>query len=333
MFQAKFFVRIIINILIGIFLIWIWLKFVDIDKILVQLSKVNILSLTPVFFFLFLSSFLRSLRFKIFLSEIKQIKLLDLFLLNGAAQMLNFFIPVRAGEIAKGVYLNTRYQLKLGKAIIWVFIDRFVDFLVVLLAAGVLLAVVPTTLSINFIIVITVILFLVSGLTYLAIFQLNFSKKLANFLSRLFIEKHIKLYFERFSNLILDSFKVLDRHPKDLFFMIVLTVSGYAADGAVWYFTFSSLGVNVEYLKMYLGQLLSALTYLVPAAPGYVGSAEASGLLILSGVFGIDANLASSMTVLFHIISAVFVLVFGLSAVFFLKLDLGLIFRKALRKE
>lgn len=332
MFQPKFLVRILINILIGAFLIWVWLRFVNIHEILTQISRVNPLSLLPVFFFLFLSSFLRAVRLKIFLSEIKKIPLIDLTFLNGASQMLNFFIPIRAGEVAKGVYLNTRYGIHMGKAVIWVFIDRFVDFLVVLIAAGLLLAVVPTSLSITVIKAIIVILAFSLAGSYLAIFQLNFSKKLSKFLSGLLIEKHIKLYFERFSDFILDSFKVLDRHPRDLFLMILLTVFGYAADAAVWYFSFLALGASVEYVKMYLGQLLSALTYLVPAAPGYVGSAEASGLLILSGIFGIDNNLASAMVVLFHIISAVFVLVFGLSAVFFLKLDLGLILKKALRK-
>ena len=84
---------------------------------------------------------------------------------------------------------------------------------------------------------------------------------------------------------------------------------------------------------MYLGQLLSALTYLIPAAPGYIGSAEASGLLIFSGIFGINTNLASSMTVLFHIASGVFVLFYGLISVFSLKLDLRLILKKALKKD
>lgn len=332
MFQPKFLVRILINALIGVVLIWIWLKFVNIQEILTQLSKVNSISLLPVFFFFFLSSFLRSIRLKIFLSGIKKISLLDLTLLNGASQMLNFFIPIRAGEIAKGVYLNTRYGLHMGKAIIWVFIDRFVDFLVILLAASLLVLLLPTKLPQSFANTSFIIFALSASGTYLAVFQLNLSKKIANFLSNLLIEKHIKRYFERFSNFILQSFTVLDRHPKDLFLMVLLTIAAYATDGAVWYFTFLALGVRVEYIMMYLGQLLSALTYLVPAAPGYIGSAEASGLLILSGVFGIDNNLASSMIVLFHIVTAVFILVFGLISVFYLKLDLGLIFKKVLKK-
>lgn len=115
--------------------------------------------------------------------------------------------------------------------------------------------------------------------------------------------------------------------------MIVLTLLAYAVDAGIWFFTFQSLGVNPGYIKMYLGQMLSALTYLIPAAPGYVGSAEVSGTLILSGVFGFEVNLASSMIVLSHLTTAIFVIIFGLISIFNLKLDLGLILKKALGKK
>ena len=62
------------------------------------------------------------------------------------SQLLSFTIPVRAGEIAKGVYLSTEYNLHFGKAIIWVFLDRFLDFWAVLGLSLILLLVIPTNL-------------------------------------------------------------------------------------------------------------------------------------------------------------------------------------------
>lgn len=324
--------KILFNTILGLVLIFVWSRFVDLAEIARTISGVNLFSLLPIFISMFLSPILRAIRLKIFLGEIKKIRLLDLIYLNGVAMFLNFFIPIRAGELAKGIYLNTRYDLKLAKSIIWVFIDRFVDFLVVLLLAGILLIIIPTSLSIIVIKIIIVILTLVLGIAYLAIFKVDFSRKIVKFLTPLFIEKHIKIYFERFSHFILDAFTVLDRHPKDLFLMVIASILAYAADAGVWYFTFIALGFGQDFIKMYLGQLLSALTYLIPAAPGYVGSAEASGLLILSGIFKINANLASSMIVLFHLLTALFVLIFGLISIFNLKINLGLVLKKVLRK-
>ncbi|MBI2020061.1 flippase-like domain-containing protein [Candidatus Daviesbacteria bacterium] len=325
-------VKILFNLLFGVILILVWLKFVDVKQIVNTISGLNPKSLIWVFIFLLLSPIIRAIRLKVFLSEIKKIPLKDLIFLSGVAVMLNFFIPIRAGEIAKGVYLSSNYGLKFGKSIIWVFLDRFVDFMVVLLMSVILLVVIPTALNITFIMIITVIFIAALGLSYFAIFKIGFAKKLINFLSHLLIFNSIKRYFDSFSHFILDSFLILRRHPKDLSLMIILTVLAYGADAAIWYFTFVALNAPQDFLKMYLGQLLSALTYLIPSAPGYVGSAEASGLLILSGVFSMETNLASAMIVLSHILIAIFVPAFGLISVFSLKVDLGVILRKALKK-
>lgn len=324
--------KILFNTVLGIVLIFIWSRFVDLQQIFQTLSTVNLLYLGPILLFFLLSPIIRAVRLQIFLAEIKKIKLLDLIFLNGAAQMLNFFIPIRAGEVAKGVYLNTHYDLNLGKAVVWVFIDRFVDFLVILLLASILFFIVPTSLSITFIIIIIVILASALVLTYLLIYQANFAKKLFNSLRHLLIVSSIKIYFDRVTGFILDAFSVLNRHPKDLILMIGITILAYFVDAAIWYFSFLALGVNQDFLKMYLGQLLSALTYLIPAAPGYVGSAEASGLVVLSGVFGIQPNLASAMIVLFHITAAIFILVFGLISIYSLKINVGSLLKKALGK-
>lgn len=326
-------IKILFNTILGIILIFIWSRFVDLGQIILTVKKANFVYLGPIFLFMLLSPAVRALRLKIFLAEVKSINLKDLIFLTGVAQMLNFFIPIRAGEIAKGIYLNTHYKLNLGKSVVWIFLDRLLDFLAVLMLAGVLLLIIPTSLSIKFITIIIIILSLALGLTYLAVFQINFSRKIVNFLRHLLIFNSIKIYFESFTSFILESFSILDRHPKDLSLMILLTILAYGADAAIWYFTFIALGFPQDFGKMYLGQLLSALTYLIPAAPGYIGSAEASGLLIFSGIFGINANLASAMTVLVHILSAVFVLVFGLISVFSLKINLRLILQKALKRR
>lgn len=325
--------KILFNSALGLILIFIWSRFVDLNQILSNLSKVNLIYLGPVILFMLLSPIIRAIRLKIFLAEVKKISLLDLIFLNGAAMMLNFFIPVRAGEVAKGVYLNTKYGLPLGKSIIWIFIDRFVDFLAVLILATVLFFVAPTTLSITFIKIITIILTTVLFLTYFVVYKIDFTKKMFTFLRHLLIVNRIKIYFDKFSHFILESFSILNRHPRDLSLMVGITVLAYGADAAIWYFSFKALEISQDYLEMYLGQLLSALTYLIPAAPGYVGSAEASGTLILSGVFGINTNLASAMIVLLHVTSAIFVLIFGLISIYSLKIEVGALLKRVLKKE
>lgn len=332
MFATKTLFKILVNTGIGAILILIWLRFVNIDEILITLSTANIIKLVPVFIFILLSPAIRAIRLKVFLMPIKNIPVLDLIFLNGLGMLFNFLIPIRGGEIAKGIYLNTTFKLPLSKSLVWIFLDRFIDFMAVLILAAILLLLIPTSLPLNFIMIIIFIAIIMIILIYLMVYKPVFAKKILGFLTSLLIVNSIKIYFERIYNFFLSSFVILRRSPKDIILMFVLTVLAYAADGAIWYYTFLALNSSQYYLKMYLGQILSALTYLVPAAPGYVGSAEASGLLIFSGVFGISPDLASSMTVLFHICIALFILVFGITSVYFLKIDAGMIVKKILNR-
>lgn len=331
--SKSIFLKIAINTGIGIFLILVWLRFVNLNEILATLSKVELIKILPLFFFMLLSPVIRALRLKVFLSPMQKISLKDLIFLNGVATMLNFFIPIRAGEIAKGVYLHSNYKLPFGKSLIWIFLDRFIDFLVVLVMASLLFFIIPTSLNINFIIIIIIIFFIGLLLTHFMVYKVNLAIKIFNFLTYLLIVNSIKIYFRHIYTYFINSFVILKRKPQDLGILFVLTALAYVADAAIWFFTFLAIGSNQDFFKMYLAQLLSALTYLVPAAPGYVGSAEASGLLIFSGVFGINPNLASSMTVLFHVATVLFVACFGIASVYFLKIDLGLIFKKVLNRS
>lgn len=326
-------IKIIFNTILGLGLVFVWLQFVNISEIFKVISNVNVIWLLPVFICMFLSPYLRALRLKYFLAPIKKTSLKDLFFLNGAAMMFNFFIPIRIGEVLKGGYLNSKYGIHLGKAVIWIFLDRFVDFLMVLLLGCIFLLSIKTNINANIVLTISSMLAISFLLTYFSIFQDKFARKLVGLIKHLLVFKLLKEKFESISHFILDSFSILRREKKELGVLVFITILSYGADAGIWFFTFIALGFPQDFFKMYLAQMLSALTYLVPAAPGYVGSAEASGLLILSGVFGIENNLASAMIVLFHILSAIFVIIFGLISVFSLKLDVGTLLKKAFRTK
>ncbi|QQG43115.1 MAG: flippase-like domain-containing protein [Candidatus Daviesbacteria bacterium] len=324
--------RIAVNTLIGLFLIWIWLKFVNLGEIGQILSKIELQYLGLIFLMMFLSPAIRAVRLKFFLKPVKNLPIKDLIFLNGFATLLNFVIPLRAGEIAKGVYLQQNYDLPLGKAVIWIFLDRFIDFLVILFLISIFSFKIITNLPDNFIFISSLLFIGTLTLTYLFIYKSGFLRKIFQFLSYLLIVGIIKIYFERFLNFLIETFTLLKRKPGEMLLFIFLSVLAYGVDGAIWYYSFLSLGSLQNFGQMYFGQLLSALTYLIPAAPMYVGSAEASGLLILSGILGIKPSLASAMIILLHLLTAVFVIIFGLVSLYLLKLDLGLILKKALKR-
>lgn len=324
--------KIIFNTLLGVVLIFAWLQFVNFEEIITTISSANFLFLIPAFLFMFLSLFVRSIRLKIFLEPVKKVSIRDLTFLNGVALMLNFLIPIRAGEFVKGFYLHTQYNLPLGKSIIWVFLDRFIDFVMVLVMASILLFLIPTQLDTPFAVTVTLIAVGVILATYLITYQAQLARSVISFFQKLLVFPVLKVNFERISHFFLETFSLLKRPGPDIVKLAGLSFLSYMADAFIWYFTFVSLGYPQKYVIMFLGQLLSALTYLIPAAPGYVGSAEASGSLILSGVFNIPVNLSSAMIVLFHVCTIVYVLVLGIVSVYGLKINLDMILKKALNR-
>lgn len=326
--SKKLFLRIIVNTLLGLVLVLVWLKFVNLDEITKTLSQVRLSSLLPIFFFFLTANAIRSLKLKIFISRIRKIKYLDLLFLNGVANMLNFLIPIRAGEIAKGVYLSQNYNLPMAKSLIWTFLDRFIDFVVVFIAAALTLLIVPTNLGPNFILISATIAAMLILATYLIVYKQDLAQKLFNIFEIFLVLKPFKKFFRKITSFFLESFQVFKRPAKDILLIFLVSVLGYFSDALIWVYSFKAIGVDQGLLKIFLAQLLSALTYLVPAAPGYVGSAEASGLLIFSGIFGIAANTASSMIVLFHVVAVIYFIVFGLFSLYMIKFDLGAVWRK-----
>lgn len=294
--------KIAFNTILGIILIVIWSRFVDLSQVSKILQTVDPKFVATFVFFFGLAGALRGLRFKFLLNKYR-IPAKDVIMLTYLAQFLSFMIPLRIGELSKSIYLTSQFNLPLGKAVVWVFIDRFLDFLMIILTIAILLQFIPTILPAKFLPIILIVL-------------VGFS---LSFLIATVLSAHLKW---------LSAFEIIRQNRLRFVGLLLFTLPILVVDGMIWWSAFASLGINLGLFKSMLGNGLAALTFLIPSAPGYVGSAEASGLAVFGGVLGLEANLASAGTILMHIITTVFLLVFGLISLYLLKFDLGLVWKK-----
>lgn len=329
--KQKLLIRILVNSLFGLLLIFIWSKFVNFSEVGVILGGVDLKFAAAFFVFFGLSGFLRGVRFRFLLGQYK-LPLKDMVMLTYLAQMLSFLIPLRVGELTKSVYLSSQFDLPLGKTIVWVFIDRFLDFLMIIVSIALLLLIVPTILPTRFLPIVLGVLLLFTLAFVIAIRSEEILKKIMIFVSNLLIFDNIKRGFVIFTHTIIDGFEVLRRRHLELATLILLTSITLVSDGLIWVSIFAALGLNLGLLKSMLGNGLSALTFLIPSAPGYIGAAEASGLAVFGGALGLEPNLASAGTILMHILTMIALLVFGVTSLYLLKFDLGVVWKK-LRKE
>lgn len=327
MLKGKLFFKILLNSLLGLVLIFVWSRFVNLN-ILWQIIKTVDLRVIILFIALFtLSGVLRTWRFKLLLKKYP-FSLKNLLMLNFLSQFLSFMIPVRAGEISKSVYLTSQHDLPLAKTMVWVFIDRFLDFWVVILFINSLLFFIPTNLPAKGKLLIFILLLFFSLCFLLALVSEVLLKKSINFMSHLLIHSSIKRWIVIFTHNIIEGFLVLRLPLIELGSLLGLTVLATIIDALVWFFIFQSLGVRISFAQSLLGNCLSALSFIIPAAPGYVGSVEAAILGIFGGLLGMETNLVSAGAIIFHLLTLITILIFGLLSLYLLKFDLKLVWQK-----
>lgn len=327
MLSVKNIFRILINTAIGLLLVFFWLKLVDINEVIEGIKKVNLFSVLPFFLCFMLANFFRCLRMKYLLKEYK-VPLKNVIFITYLAQLLSFTIPIRIGEVAKGIYFSTEYGINLGKAVVWVFMDRFIDFWLILVMALILLFFVPTNLPANILPTLLISLLAVSLISSLVIFFPKIAKSLLTFFSNFLVLAVLKKYFNKITSFLIDAATFLNQGKKGTSLIILFSILALLADVLGWYICFLAVFGGVDILKIFIGTIFSMLTYLIPAAPGYVGSAEASGLAVFSLGLGFDKTLTSVVTVINHALNLIAILALGLSSLYFLKFDLNLVWKK-----
>lgn len=331
--MVKTLIRIFINTAVGLVLIYFWLKIVNIDEVLQALEGFNPAILIPAVVFFGLASILKALRFKILLSKVVNIPAGKVINLTFLSQLLSFTIPIRLGEVAKGVYLSSEYGIHFGKAVVWVFLDRFLDFWAVLALSLLLLLIVPTDLPSNMISLLLACVISASSLVIMIVLKPEYFRHITKLLSVLFITKFLKSRFLGLSFFMIDCFALLKNSPGKNLAILTLSVLAAFTEGVCWYLILYAFFPGLSILKVWLGSMLTALTFIIPAAPGYVGSAEAAGLAVFSYGLGLDKTFVSAGTIVFHALSLVFILSSGIFGLYMLKFNLKLVWRKLLKKE
>jgi glycosyltransferase involved in cell wall biosynthesis len=101
-------------------------------------------------------------------------------------------------------------------------------------------------------------------------------------------------------------------HPATLWRVAGLSVAALIIDGLAFGLLFQALGIAVAPLSAMAAYAALLLSFTIPAAPGYVGSLEVVGSLLLGGGLGLPKAAAAGAILLWHAVSAALVLILGL---------------------
>ncbi|HLI08662.1 MAG TPA: lysylphosphatidylglycerol synthase transmembrane domain-containing protein [Ktedonobacteraceae bacterium] len=328
-FLAKPAVKIILGLLVGIGLLFLVSKFVDIPATVVIMKQnlttprgITCALLSGVAFLMAFS--IRGVRWKLFLNPIGKVstfKAIQLFLVG---IFLNFLLPIRGGEVAKSLMLKRVANIPISQSLPTVAMDKALD----LMPAPFIMAIVPL-LGIQMDIKLWVVLAIVGGLlvcliffVLLAAWKRDIAITLLQKLTGL-LPGGVGNKIEGFATGFVDSLLMGASQPRIFIPAMLLTCVAVTFDGLFAMLAFWTIGYPIPFGTAIFGYTVYNMFYILPTPPGQVGSNEAVGLLVFAGLLHLPADKVTAMFVFSHPWAAVLMCVTGMACLSALGLTLS----------
>ncbi len=298
--------KVTLGLLIGIGLLFLVARFVNLPVTLAILRtnlatpRGIILALLAGACFLMAWS-VRGIRWKLFLNPVGKVSTFQAIALYQVGVFLNFLLPIRGGEVAKCFMLKRNSDIPVSKSLPTVAMDKALD----LMPALFIMAIVPF-LGVQMDIKLWLVLWFVSGiLISLLVFVLLSAWKRDSAIALLqkmtgLLPKSISNKVEGFATGFVDSLLAGASQPRIFIPAIMLTIVAVLFDGLFAMLAFWTIGYHITFGMALFGYSVYNMFYILPTPPGQVGSNEAVGLLVFSGLLHIPATQVTAMFVFSH---------------------------------
>ncbi len=325
--------KISLGLAIGVALLLLVSRFIDLPQTLhilqVHLTTVQGIGLALLAGVTYLTAHsIRGMRWKLFLNPVGKVSLLKAIELYQVAIFLNFLLPIRAGEAAKSLVLKRIAHIPISKSLPTVAMDKSLD----LVPALVIMALVPlfgVHMDIQLWLVLGVagsgligLLIFIALAAWKRTFAIGLLQRMAGFLPRALGNR-----VESFATGFIDALLAGASRPSIFLPALLLTCVAVFCDGLFALFAFWAIGFPVSLGTVLFGYTVYNVFYILPTPPGQVGSNEAVGLLVFSGLLHLPGNYVTAMYVFSHPWAALIMTTVGLSCL----AALGLTFSNAMR--
>ena len=328
-------VRITLGLLVGVALLFLVAQFVNVPATL-QVLRQNLatprgITLALLSGVAFLTAFaLRGMRWRLFLNPICKLSPLRVMQIFLVGTFLNFLLPIRGGEVAKALILKRTANVPVSKSLPTIAMDKALD----LMPALFIIALVPF-LGMTLDIKIWLILILVGGLLLSMVLFVGLAAWKRDIAIALLhraiaiLPKFIGSKIEGFATGFVDSLLMGASRPKIFLPAVLLTAVAVFCEGLFAMLAFWTIGLQISFGVAIFGYTLYNMFYILPTPPGQVGSNEAVGLLVFTGLLGLPAEKVTAMFFFSHPWAALMMTVIGMASLS----ALGLTISGALRGQ
>ena len=312
-------VKVMLGLLVGIGLLFLVSRFVNVPTILAVLHKnletprgIILALLSGVAFLLAWS--IRGIRWKLFLNPVGKVSTLKAIELYQIGVFLNFLLPIRGGEVVKCFMLKRSTNIAVSKSLPAVAMDKAMD----LVPALFIMAIVPL-LGVQMDIKLWVVLGFVSGILVSLMFfvvlaawkrdaAIGLLQKLTGLLPMTFGSK-----ITAFATGFVDSLLASASRPQIFIPAVLLTCVAVIFDSLFALLAFWTIGFPISFGTAIFGYTVYNMFYILPTPPGQIGSNEAVGLLVFGGLLHLPAAQVTAMFVFSHPWAALLMCTTGLA--------------------
>jgi len=302
------------GILISLVFMYLAFRKADLGQTVHSLKTANYLYLIPAVAALFLSHYLRALRWRYLLDPIRRLDMKSLFSSLIIGYMANAFTPAHLGEFLRAYVLSKKRQISMGSTFATIVVERIIDVFSLLAVMLLVIFIHPFpewVIKSGYVMLIGSI-----GLLLALIILRKMDSKRQLFLGLILrplpgrftvkIEDWVEKFFEGVIPL---------RRGHDYITVFVLSVAIWVCYGLVFYLCLQAFDFIITYdLAWYVSLVLLAITSIsvvVPSSPGYVGTYHYLCQVSL-GMFGVPSGPALSYAAVAHGIMLFPVIIIGL---------------------
>jgi hypothetical protein len=302
-----------LSTIFGVFLVGIWVRFcMDPGRTFAYLGQANLFFAAAAVVCYVVAYLFRSLRWQYILLPIQGLSLRHAFSIYLGATFINIIFPVRMGEFAKCFLVKRLKGISFSKALPTIFVDRFMDLLLIVIiyiASYPVLLRLPhkmqPILYMGFVlfglILVFFLLCVVWGKAFLELIKALCSP----------VPERLRHRLVRSAGLFLEGMEAVKGSPRRIIPIFLLTLLAVLAEVLVLYLLFWAFSLKVTLPCVILGYSLVTLSFMIPTAPGYIGTFEGAWFLVFHMLLGVEKDLSNAVCIFSHLILSFVAVVLG----------------------
>lgn len=217
--------------------------------------------------------------------------------------LLNYLLPARAGDIARGAVLKTTEKTPMGISLSTIVIERAMDMLTLALMLGIGAMFVSRGRTMSIVAIAAL------AIAFLLVVMLFFAYRYDAFISRKLGKRFPAI--SGFMNSMKEGLYRIYSNPSALILSIAISVPVWIFEISGIYIAAMAIGYKIPFSLAVVSGITSFLAQTIPITPGGIGIYEGTmaGVLVL---FGIPVSTGVSLALVDHFVRASVTIIFGM---------------------